>query len=162
MPTTFARDTLLLDGRPRSFDRDQLARAQAEARARTLEAGGVFVTKGDGTTATMLQTGQQRASAGVRGKRKAKAKPATNGKRRAKSRKRSVDPYATTAKQDRPLTTAQRSELAALSRDPHLNFDHWQTLTRGEADRLIPRLRKLAKQRSDAQQNKPKRRNQLR
>jgi hypothetical protein len=65
----------------------------------------------------------------------------------------SVDPYATTPKADRPMLPQQRSELAALSRDPFLTFDYQQTLTltRGRADRLIARLRKLAEKRHRAQ-----------
>jgi hypothetical protein len=182
-----ADDRLLLDGQPRSVNRNprrsrskskpapvpQLDAADAELREQTIRSGDVFVTKLDGTTEVRSITATQR-SGSVRGKRKAKTKPATPRDRelttlkpttpaktttkgkRSKSRKRSVDPYATTAKADRPLTVEQRSELAALARDPYMNFDNWQTLTRGQAERLIPRLQKLAKQRSDAHLSKRK------
>jgi hypothetical protein len=155
-----------------------LSAADAELREETIRSGDVFVTKLDGSTEVRSITGQARPSASVRGKRKMKSKPATprdreltklkpttpaktkttKRKRRSKSRKGSVDQFATTAKGDRPLTAEQRSELAALARNPYLNFDNWQTLTRGQADRLIPRLRKLAKQRTDAHLSKRKRR----
>lgn len=64
-----------------------------------------------------------------------------------------VDPYATVSKADRPMLPRQRSELAALSRDPFLNFDYRQALTlkRGQAHSLIARLRMLAKTRHRAQ-----------
>jgi hypothetical protein len=173
-------DVLLLDGQPRSTNRKPrrrskpttlaLSAADAELREQTIRSGDVFVTKADGTTDQWSLTGQPRPSASVRGKRKSKSKPATprdreltklkpttpakttttKRKRRAKSRKASVDQFATTAKGDRPLTAEQRSELAQLARDPYLTFDNWQTLTRSQADRLIPRLHKLAKQRTDA------------
>jgi hypothetical protein len=188
-PKHRADDRLLLDGQPRSVNRwrrdrskakqapvVQLSADDAELREQTIKSGDVFVTRLDGTTETRSITATQRTGS-VRGKRKVKAKPATHRDReltnlkaktpaktttkgkRAKSRKRCVDPYATTAKGDRPLTPEQRSELSALARDPYMNFDNWQTLTRGQAERLIPRLRKLAKQRSDAHliQHKKKR-----
>lgn len=186
-------DSLLVNGERRSTKRwrparkqrirskvttPQLSAADAELRAETIRSGDVFVTKADGSTSVRSLTGQARASASVRGKRKVKSKPAAprnreltnlqsktpaksktiNGKRRAKSRKGSVDPFATTAKGDRPLTDQQRSELAQLARDPYMNFTGWQTLTQAQADRLIPRLRKLAKQRTDAHLSKRKRR----
>lgn len=67
-----------------------------------------------------------------------------------------VDPFATTAKRDRPMTSEQRAALAALSRDRFLNFTYKPTLTRGEAEGLIPKLRKLAKTRHRAQLHKQK------
>jgi len=75
---------------------------------------------------------------------------------------RPVDRFANVAPADRPMTAAQLSELAALSRDPFLNFAHKPTLTRGEADRLIPALRKLAKRRRQENQRDPSNRNRER
>jgi hypothetical protein len=118
-----ADDGLMIDGRPRSFNRKP-RRDRSKAKADPLQ--------------------------------RVRAKQATEAKQSLP--RKPVDPFAGIPKMDRPLTPAQRSTLAALSRDPHLNFDNWQTLTRGQADRLIPRLRKLAKRRSDAQLTKPKRR----
>lgn len=67
-----------------------------------------------------------------------------------------VDPYATTRLAQRPMLPEQKAELAALSRDPLLNFDLQltRTLTRGQADTLIGRLRKVAKTRQTAQRHK--------
>jgi hypothetical protein len=157
----------------------QLSAADAELREKTIRSGDVFVMKADGTTAVRTIDGKPQRSRSVRGRRKPKRKPATprersltnlqpktpaktttkgKHKQRSKSRKASVDQFATTAKEDRPLTPEQRSELAALARDPNMNLPGWQTLTRGEADRLIPYLRRKAKARSDAQLSKRKRR----
>jgi hypothetical protein len=66
--------------------------------------------------------------------------------------KTGVDPFATVALKDRPMTPEQRSELSAMSRDPFLNFKYPPALTRGEADRLIPWLRREAKKRRREQQ----------
>jgi hypothetical protein len=89
-----------------------------------------------------------------------RAKQATEAKQSLP--RKPVDPFAGVPMKDRPLTPAQRSTLAVLSRDPQLNFDNWQTLTRGQADRLIPWLRKRAKRRSDAQLTKTNKRTKTR
>lgn len=130
-------DALLLDGRPRSANRrkplDQSKAAKAErAKAK----------------ADPLQA--------VRRKQATEAKNALP--------KKGVDPFAGVRKADRPMTDEQRSTLSAMSRDPLLSFDYRQaaTLTRGQADRLIPRLRQVVKQRKHAQLTKTNKRTKSR
>jgi hypothetical protein len=112
----------------------------------------------------LMVTGESRDELRERRRRrrlKSKPKPidVVRKKQRREARfrlpNRPVDPYATVAKKDRPMTPAQRSELAALSRDPFLNFTFKPTLTRGEARELIPALRKLTKTRRREQQKQP-------
>ena len=136
----------------------------AKLRERALGEGKMFVTRPDGTAEVRdAPTGQHRHSAGTRGKRCRRRAKTRHRKRMPKSRPScpgpgmkgaDVDPYVTTAKRDRPMLPEQRAELAALSRDRFLNFDYQPTLTRGEAERLIPKLRKLAKTRHRAQLHK--------
>ena len=115
----------------------------------------------------LLVDGQGRAKIDPR-KRKAKADRLAAARKRQRRTSgpsrpvRPVDRFANVAPTDRPMTAAQLSELAALSRDPFLNFAHKPTLTRGEADRLIPALRKLAKRRRQENQRDPSNRNRER
>jgi hypothetical protein len=134
-----ADDRLMIDGQPRSANR---RKGRDQSKAKTSQE---ISSKADAEARIRRQMDQQQRQG---------ASNALPWK--------PVDPFAGIPLKDHPLTAAQRSTLAALSRDPHLNFDHWQTLTRGEADRLIPRLRKLAKRRSDAQLTKPNKRTKTR
>lgn len=107
-------------------------------RERALAGGAVVVTLPDGST-------EVRDPA-----------PPTPRERKRRRKRREPDPFVTTAKRDRPMLPEQKAELAALSRDPLLNFDLQltRTLTRGQADSLIGRLRKVAKTRQTAQRHK--------
>jgi hypothetical protein len=144
-------DLLLVDGRPRSANRKPRRRrspktstttppaVSPELRAKALDAGKVIVTDAAGTVSI---TDPPRSPQQRRRRRKAKQ----------------VDPFVTTRKVDRPVTSQQRSELAALARDRQLNFDPRlaATLTRGQADQLIAKLRAKAKTRHRAHMNEIK------
>jgi hypothetical protein len=65
------------------------------------------------------------------------------GRRGRRGKKPEVDPFVTTRKIDRPMLNEQRSELRSLCRELRLPYD--ATLTRGQANRLLPQLRKYAK-----------------
>lgn len=144
----------------RSSDRNVLSSPMSNASAaseqdagslrdKALAAGRVVVTLPDGSTEV-----------------RDPAPPAPRERRRRRKRKE-PDPFVTTARRDRRMTAEQRSELAALSRDRFLNFSQVPTLTRGEAERLIPKLRRLAKTRQTAQlhqlrqHGKPNKRRQI-
>jgi hypothetical protein len=148
--TTFRTGTLLPNGETREQLRIRLGRRKRLPKAKTstpsttadelreqgLRSGKVVVTDSAGTVSLEDPAPRNYGRKRRTGKRK-KARP--------------VDPFATTPKKDRPATDEQRSELAALSRDPHLNFDRRlaATLTQGQAAQLIPKLRKASKKRSN-------------
>jgi hypothetical protein len=120
----------------------------------------------------LMLTGESRAEHAERRRKRRPFKPtwkrtgyqlATNRKKQRREAaqrlpKKSVDPFAGVPLKDRPMTDEQRSTLAALSRDQLLNFNFntAATLTRGQADQLIPRLRRLVKRRRHAQLTKTK------
>jgi hypothetical protein len=147
-----ADDRLLLDGQPRSASRRrrdlskekpvgqapvvQLIEDDRELRDKALKAGKVIVTD-------------------VAGNVSMTDPPRSTHQRRKRRKPRRVDPFVTTRKADRPITPQQRSEFAALCRDRQLNFDprFAATLSRGQADQLIAKLRARANKRHRAQMN---------
>jgi len=120
----------------------------------------------------LMVTGESRSEVDIRRRRRRplKRRPKTSTDQLAVVRlkqdreakqglpKKPVDPFAGVPLKDRPMTDEQRSTLAALSRDQLLNFNFNTAamLTRGQADQLIPRLRRLVKQRRHAQLTKTK------